>query len=93
MKKLMVTHKVTDPEWWLANNSIEQAWGKLGVKYEIFTQKNSNTVAIVAEVPDTDFIDFILTNTTLATTSMKADGVEMETLQIFEQHTTQSSLI
>jgi hypothetical protein len=86
MKKILVSHKVNDIEWWLANNSIEFTWGKLGVKYEIFTQKNSNTVVIVAELPEDDFIDFMLTNTTLASTSMKADGVIIESLQIFEQH-------
>ncbi len=85
MKKLMVSHRVENIDWWIANNSIEHTWGKLGVKYEIFTQKNSNNVAIIAEVPDADFIDFVLKNTTMATTSMKADGVVLETLQIFEQ--------
>ena len=57
----------------------------MGVKFEIFTQKNSDIVAIVAEAPYDGFIDFVLTNTTLATNSMKADGVLTETLQIFEQ--------
>lgn len=85
MKKLLITHKVTDIDWWLENNSIEGTWGTLGVRYEIFTQRSNNTVAIVAEVPEGDFIDFMLTNTTLASSSMKADGVVMESVQIFEQ--------
>jgi len=81
----MVTHRVKDVDWWLANNSVESVWGKMGVKFEIFTQKNSDIVAIVAEAPYDGFIDFVLTNTTLATNSMRADGVLTETLQIFEQ--------
>jgi hypothetical protein len=85
MKKFMVTHRVKDVDWWLANNSIEEVWGKMGVKFEIFTRKDSDTVAIVAETPYDGFIDFVLTNTTLATISMKADGVLIETIQIFEQ--------
>jgi hypothetical protein len=86
LKKILVTHKVKDVEWWLANNSIEETWGKMGFKYEIFTQKHNNTVAIFAHAPTPDIVEFILTNTTLATTSMKADGVLIETLQIFEHH-------
>jgi len=86
LKKILVTHKVKDVEWWLANNSIEETWGKMGFKYEIFTQKYNNTVAIFAQAPTPDIVEFILTNTTLATTSMKADGVLIETLQIFEHH-------
>jgi len=86
MKKILISHKVNDLEWWLANNSIEFTWGKLGVKYEIFKQKHNDTVIVVAEIPEEDFVDFVLTNTTLLSTSMKADGVVLESLQIFEQH-------
>jgi hypothetical protein len=86
MKKLLITHEVNDLEWWLVHNSLDAVWSEYGIEYEIFTQKNSSRVAILATVPNAQLIDDVLRNSTLATTSMRADGVIMETLQIFEHH-------
>ena len=86
MKKLLITHEVKDLEWWLHHNSLDAVWSEYGIKCEIFTQKNSARVALLVTVPSAQFIDDVLRNSTLVTTSMKADGVVIETLQIFEHY-------
>lgn len=83
-KTFMVTHQVNDAKWWLDNNSLAKTWGHLGVKFKVFWKKDTNLVGYVAEIPAGDWIDFMLKSTTLASNSMKADGVLKETIQWLE---------
>ena len=84
-KTLMITHQVKDLDYWLKNNSMEETWGPHGIKFRIFLKHSkSNLVGVLAEIEDYKFIEELVTNTTLVTSSMKADGVLMETIEIME---------
>jgi len=80
----MVTHQVKDAKWWLENNSLEKTWGHLGVKFKLFRKKDTNLVGYVAEIPAGNWVSFILKSTSLATNSMKADGVMTDTIEWLE---------
>ena len=84
MKKLMVTYKVNDADWWIRNNTLEQVFGSMGVKFEFFRKANSNLVGYTAEIENEDLFEEILFNTTLLTTSLKVNGVLKETIEILE---------
>lgn len=80
----MVTHQVKDAKWWLENNSLEKTWGHLGVKFKLFWKKDTNLVGYVAEIPAGNWVSYILKSTSLATNSMKADGVMTDTIEWLE---------
>ena len=84
MKKLLVTYKVKDAEWWLSNNTLDKVWGPMGIKLEIFAKKNSNLVGYVCNIPNNNFFEEIVQNTTLLSDSFKANGVLTETIEILE---------
>lgn len=84
MKKLMVTYKVNDADWWIRNNTLELVFGPMGVKFEFFRKVNSNFVGYTAEIENEDLFEEILFNTTLLTTSLKVNGVLKETIEILE---------
>jgi len=83
-KTFMVTHQVKDAKWWLENNSLEKTWGHLGVKFKLFWKKDTNLVGYVAEIPAGNWVSYILKSTSLATNSMKADGVMTDTIEWLE---------
>jgi hypothetical protein len=85
MKKLLVIYKVKDVDWWILNNTLKQVGGSLGIKFQIFRKPYSNLVGYVAEIPDMDLLDGILTNTTILSDSFKANGVLVETIEMFEE--------
>jgi len=84
MKTFMVTHQVKDADWWLEHNSLEEVWGHIGVKFRVFRQRDTNLVGYIAEIPSEKWVDFMLKKTTLASASMKADGVLTETIEWLE---------
>jgi len=85
MKKLLVTYRVKDVEWWISNNTLTQVWGPLGVKFQIFRQKDTNLVGYLAEIADQSLLDEVLVNSTLLSTSLKVNGVITETMEMLEE--------
>jgi hypothetical protein len=85
MKKIMVIYKVKDVDWWILNNTLKQLGGSLGIKFQIFRKPYTNLVGYVAEILDIDLLDGILTNTTILSDSFKANGVLVETIEMFEE--------
>ena len=84
MKKLLVTYKVKDADWWIRKNTLEQVFGPMGVRFEFFRKANTNLVGYVVEIENEEIFEKILFNTTLLTTSAKANGVLKETIEILE---------
>jgi hypothetical protein len=84
-KKIFITHHVKDLDYWLANNSMEKTWGAYGIKFRVFLKQNkSNFVGVLAEIENYQLIEDLVTSTTLFTSTMKADGVLMETIEIMQ---------
>lgn len=81
----MVIYKVKDVDWWILNNTLKQLGGSLGIKFQIFRKPYTNLVGYVAEILDIDLLDGILTNTTILSDSFKANGVLVETIEMFEE--------
>jgi hypothetical protein len=88
MKKLLVTYKVKDADWWVLNNKLEESVGHLGFRFEFFRQLNTNLVGYVVEIPDEDVLKDLLLNTTLVSQRLKEHGVLLETIETFESVTT-----
>ena len=84
VKKLLVTYKVQDAEWWVQKNTLEQVFGPMGVNFQFFRKANTNLVGYIAEIKNEEIFEDILFNTTLLTTSMKVNGVLKETVEILE---------
>lgn len=84
MKKLLVTYKVQDADWWVQKNTLEQVFGPMGVNFQFFRKANTNLVGYIAEIKNEEIFEDILFNTTLLTTSMKVNGVLKETVEILE---------
>lgn len=84
MKKFLVTYKVNDPDWWVRKNTLEQVFRPMGVKFQFFRKENSNLVGYVAEIENEEIFEKILFNTPLLSTSLKANGVLKDTVEILE---------
>ena len=85
MKKLLVTYRVKDVEWWIMNNTLAQVWGPMGINCHLFRQKNTNLVGFMAEIADEDLLDEVLQSSTLLSKSFKANGVMTETMEMLEE--------
>jgi len=85
MKKLLVTYRVKDVEWWVLNNNLMQVWGPMGIRFQIFRQKDTNLVGYMAEIDDEALLDDVLNNSTLLSKSFKANGVMTETIEMLEE--------
>jgi hypothetical protein len=85
MKRLLVTYKVKDAHWWIVNNTLKQVGEPMGIKFHIFRKAHTNLVGYIAEIPDIDVLDKILLNTTILSDSFKANGVILETIEMFEE--------
>ena len=84
MKKLLVTYKVKDADWWVLNNKLEQVFGPMGVQFQFFRKSNTNLVGYIAEIKDEEIFEEILFNTSLLVTSLKINGIIKETVEILE---------
>lgn len=84
MKKLLVTYKVQDADWWIRKNTLEQVFGPMGVHFQFFRKADTNLVGYVVEIENEEIFEDILFNTTLLTSSMKVNGVLKETIEILE---------
>ena len=56
----------------------------MGVKFQFFRKENSNLVGYVAEIENEEIFEKILFNTPLLSTSLKANGVLKDTVEILE---------
>ena len=84
MKKILVTYKVKDVDWWIKNNTLEREWSQRDVKIEFYRKRNSSHIGFIAEIANEELFDEMLKNSTFLSTSFKSNGVLMETLEILE---------
>ena len=85
VKRILVTYKVKDVNWWIKNNTLKQVGTPMGIKFHIFRKTHTNLVGYMAEILDVDLLDKILLHTTILSDSFKANGVLVETIEMLEE--------
>jgi antibiotic biosynthesis monooxygenase (ABM) superfamily enzyme len=80
MATVMIFHEVDDVAHWVASPKREEAFATVGATVRTFVDpEGSNRVGIIAEIPDMDAFQAMLTSDTAAE-AMKHDGVRPETI-------------
>jgi hypothetical protein len=84
MKKILITFQVRDISSWPINNTIEKEWTQKGFNIEFFRKRDANQLGFTAEISNELLFDEMIKNSTFLSSSLKANGVLMETLEILE---------
>jgi len=84
MKKILVTFKVKDVAWWLENNTLVEEWYQIGAEVELFRKRDSNQIGFIAKISNANLFDELIQNSIFLSSSLKSNGVMMETLEIHE---------
>ena len=80
MATVMIFHEVDDVAKWVASPKREEAFATVGATVRTFVDpEGSNRVGIIAEIPDMDAFQAMLTSD-MAAEAMKHDGVRPETI-------------
>lgn len=82
MATYVITHEVDDVDHWWGSPTREEVFGPLGMTLRTFRDpQGSNTVALVAEIPDIGaFQEFMQTDA--AAEAMRIDGVRAGTVVV-----------
>ncbi len=84
MEKILATHEVEDVDHWFSSQKRQEFFGEYGITATPFRpQDGSNMVAVLIETPDRETFDRAM-QADEAAEAMKHDGVNPETLRIFE---------
>jgi len=85
MATYLITHDVDDVEHWWTSPRREEIFGPLGITMRTFRDPGgSNTVGLIAEIPDIDaFQEFMKSDT--AAEAIRHDGVRIETLLLLQE--------
>jgi hypothetical protein len=84
MKKILITFKVSDISSWTKNNTIKKEWTQKGFSIEFFRKRDANQLGFTAEISDEQTFNEMIKNSTFLSSSLKTNGVLMETLEILE---------
>jgi hypothetical protein len=84
MEKILATHEVEDVDHWFSSQKRQEFFGEYGITATAFRpQDGSNMVAVLIETPDRETFDRAM-QADEAPAAMKHDGVNPETLKVFE---------
>jgi hypothetical protein len=85
MPTIMIFHEVDDAAHWAASPKRAEAFATIGATVRAFVDpEGSNRVGIIAEIPDMDAFQAMLTSD-MAAEAMKHDGVRPETIVILAE--------